>query len=168
MTLAVRRRFRSREQFDAQQQALGRARPALQLHGRPILAVMAGGGLRFDRKVRPDVDAGGDRIIVLRDRAQIDVVIAAELRGVAPDQWHQPQRKFQPALGKSRPVQLLRTVRRAGFGVTRRVAGRMKGLGRLVVDEDVIGMAVAAKGIEGDEDIAWRKGFLRMIGYKLS
>jgi adenosine/AMP kinase len=23
------------------------------------------------------------------------------------------------------------------------------------------------KGIEGDEDIAWRKGFLRMIGYKL-
>ena len=22
------------------------------------------------------------------------------------------------------------------------------------------------KGIEGDEDIAWRKGFLRMIGYK--
>lgn len=24
------------------------------------------------------------------------------------------------------------------------------------------------KGIEGDEDIAWRKGFLRQIGYKLS
>jgi uncharacterized protein len=24
------------------------------------------------------------------------------------------------------------------------------------------------KGIEGDEDIAWRKGFLRMIGYKAS
>ena len=24
----------------------------------------------------------------------------------------------------------------------------------------------APKGIEGDEDIAWRKGFLRMIGYK--
>jgi adenosine/AMP kinase len=24
------------------------------------------------------------------------------------------------------------------------------------------------KGIEGDEDIAWRKGFLRMIGYKMS
>jgi adenosine/AMP kinase len=24
------------------------------------------------------------------------------------------------------------------------------------------------KGIEGDEDISWRKGFLRMIGYKLS
>jgi hypothetical protein len=24
------------------------------------------------------------------------------------------------------------------------------------------------KGIEGDEDIAWRKGFLRMIGYKIS
>ena len=23
------------------------------------------------------------------------------------------------------------------------------------------------KGIEGDEDIAWRKGFLRQIGYKL-
>lgn len=23
------------------------------------------------------------------------------------------------------------------------------------------------KGVEGDEDIAWRKGFLRMIGYKL-
>ena len=23
------------------------------------------------------------------------------------------------------------------------------------------------KGIEGDEDIAWRKGFLRMIGYKM-
>jgi hypothetical protein len=23
-----------------------------------------------------------------------------------------------------------------------------------------------SKGIEGDEDIAWRKGFLRMIGYK--
>lgn len=25
---------------------------------------------------------------------------------------------------------------------------------------------VATSGIEGDEDIAWRKGFLRMIGYK--
>ena len=25
----------------------------------------------------------------------------------------------------------------------------------------------APKGVEGDEDIAWRKGFLRMIGYKL-
>jgi adenosine/AMP kinase len=25
----------------------------------------------------------------------------------------------------------------------------------------------APKGIEGDEDIAWRKGFLRQIGYKL-
>jgi adenosine/AMP kinase len=25
----------------------------------------------------------------------------------------------------------------------------------------------APKGIEGDEDIAWRKGFLRTIGYKL-
>jgi adenosine/AMP kinase len=25
----------------------------------------------------------------------------------------------------------------------------------------------ASKGIEGDEDIQWRKGFLRMIGYKL-
>lgn len=25
----------------------------------------------------------------------------------------------------------------------------------------------ASKGIEGDEDIAWRKGFLRQIGYKL-
>jgi uncharacterized protein len=24
------------------------------------------------------------------------------------------------------------------------------------------------KGVEGDEDIAWRKGFLRMIGYKLA
>ena len=24
------------------------------------------------------------------------------------------------------------------------------------------------QGIEGDEDIAWRKGFLRMIGYKMS
>jgi uncharacterized protein len=24
------------------------------------------------------------------------------------------------------------------------------------------------KGIEGDEDITWRKGFLRMIGYKLA
>ena len=24
-----------------------------------------------------------------------------------------------------------------------------------------------SKGIEGDEDIAWRKGFLRMIGYKV-
>ncbi|MBM2848182.1 MAG: hypothetical protein HW418_1124, partial [Anaerolineales bacterium] len=23
------------------------------------------------------------------------------------------------------------------------------------------------KGVEGDEDIAWRKGFLRQIGYKL-
>jgi adenosine/AMP kinase len=23
------------------------------------------------------------------------------------------------------------------------------------------------KGIEGEEDIAWRKGFLRMIGYKM-
>ncbi|MBN1284215.1 MAG: adenosine-specific kinase [Anaerolineae bacterium] len=26
---------------------------------------------------------------------------------------------------------------------------------------------VAPKGIEGDEDVAWRKGFLRQIGYKL-
>lgn len=26
---------------------------------------------------------------------------------------------------------------------------------------------LAPKGIEGEEDIAWRKGFLRMIGYKL-
>ncbi|MEK7326984.1 MAG: adenosine-specific kinase [Chloroflexota bacterium] len=25
----------------------------------------------------------------------------------------------------------------------------------------------APKGVEGDEDIAWRKGFLRQIGYKL-
>ena len=25
----------------------------------------------------------------------------------------------------------------------------------------------SSKGIEGDEDIAWRKGFLRMIGYKV-
>lgn len=25
----------------------------------------------------------------------------------------------------------------------------------------------ASKGIEGDEDVAWRKGFLRQIGYKL-
>jgi adenosine/AMP kinase len=23
------------------------------------------------------------------------------------------------------------------------------------------------KGVEGDEDIQWRKGFLRQIGYKL-
>jgi adenosine/AMP kinase len=23
------------------------------------------------------------------------------------------------------------------------------------------------KGVEGEEDIAWRKGFLRQIGYKL-
>jgi uncharacterized protein len=26
---------------------------------------------------------------------------------------------------------------------------------------------VASKGLEGEEDIAWRKGFLRKIGYKL-
>ena len=26
---------------------------------------------------------------------------------------------------------------------------------------------VKSKGIEGEEDIAWRKGFLRKIGYKL-
>lgn len=26
---------------------------------------------------------------------------------------------------------------------------------------------MATQGIEGEEDIAWRKGFLRMIGYKL-
>lgn len=25
----------------------------------------------------------------------------------------------------------------------------------------------APKGVEGEEDVAWRKGFLRMIGYKL-
>jgi uncharacterized protein len=26
---------------------------------------------------------------------------------------------------------------------------------------------VSPKGVEGDQDIAWRKGFLRKIGYKL-
>jgi adenosine/AMP kinase len=33
----------------------------------------------------------------------------------------------------------------------------------------ILGVVDGSKpmGIEGEEDIAWRKGFLRMIGYKL-
>jgi hypothetical protein len=43
----------------------------------------------------------------------------------------------------------------------------------LVVETDlgrgIVGVVDGSKpkGIEGEEDIAWRKGFLRMIGYKL-
>jgi uncharacterized protein len=41
------------------------------------------------------------------------------------------------------------------------VAGTAQGRGILgVVD------GASPQGVEGDEDIAWRKGFLRMIGYK--
>jgi adenosine/AMP kinase len=43
----------------------------------------------------------------------------------------------------------------------------------VIVAETELGRAIlgvvdgsSPKGIEGDEDIAWRKGFLRMIGYK--
>ncbi len=43
----------------------------------------------------------------------------------------------------------------------------------VIVAETELGRAIlgvvdgySPKGVEGDEDIAWRKGFLRMIGYK--
>ncbi len=42
-------------------------------------------------------------------------------------------------------------------------------IGETDLGRGILGVVDGAepKGIEGDEDIAWRKGFLRMIGYKL-
>jgi len=42
-------------------------------------------------------------------------------------------------------------------------------IGETDLGRGILGVVDGSKplGIEGDEDIAWRKGFLRMIGYKL-
>ena len=65
---------------------------------------------------------------------------------------HQHKELEQP-FRKDRPVQFLRLIRRACFRIARRIAGRVKRLGRAVMDEDMIGMAVAAKGIERHDDL---------------
>ena len=53
---------------------------------------------------------------------------------------------------------------------TMKLDDRMRELiGDLPRGRGILGVVDGAspKGVEGDEDIAWRKGFLRQIGYKL-
>ncbi len=119
-----------------------------------LTLVAAPGALSAFRRVAADANPRMDRKLhLLRQADEVNILIAPGAARVLSEEREHLQRIFENASGEDRVIQFLRRVGRAEFGELLRIARRVEGAHRRVVDRDVVGMPIAADRVEGDHHL---------------
>jgi len=101
----------------------------------------------------PVVDAGVHREILPNQGDQVDVFIMPEVARVLSEEGHQAYSQAHETPGKGVEVQLLWLVWRFISGESLWIPGSVEGAHSSLLNGNMIGMAVSADGVEGQDHL---------------